>query len=159
VVQHDLQWIYISGLLQCDFCTAGLLFAYPRKSGSLGFRKTTLVHATIYIPNLFARQKLAINTNHNIASYINNLISCLEMTTQLSIIDGEGSKGTPTYNIWKLMKRHVYVSWPSPTGAKILLVSGLVTPCPEMAKAEHPPSHISVARSGERITTVGSKVR
>jgi hypothetical protein len=42
VVQHDLQWIYISGLLQCDFCTAGLLFAYPRKSGSLGFRKTTL---------------------------------------------------------------------------------------------------------------------
>jgi hypothetical protein len=43
VVQHDLQWIYISGLLQCDFCTAGLLFAYPRKSGSLGFRKTTLV--------------------------------------------------------------------------------------------------------------------
>jgi hypothetical protein len=40
---------YISGLLQCDFCTAGLLFAYPRKSGSLGFRKTTLA-STILTP-------------------------------------------------------------------------------------------------------------
>jgi hypothetical protein len=42
VIQHDLQLVYISGLLQCVFSAAGLHFAYSRKWGSPGFRKTTL---------------------------------------------------------------------------------------------------------------------
>jgi hypothetical protein len=37
VIQHDLELVYISGLLQC------LLFACSWKRGSRGFRKTTLV--------------------------------------------------------------------------------------------------------------------
>jgi hypothetical protein len=36
------------------------------------------------------------------------------------------------------------------------LCPSLPLPAPKMAKAERPPSHISVARSGERITIVGS---
>jgi hypothetical protein len=42
VIQHDLQLVYISGLLQCVFSAASLLFAYSRKWRSPGFRKTTL---------------------------------------------------------------------------------------------------------------------
>jgi hypothetical protein len=43
VIQHDLQQIYISRLLQCVFSITGLLFAYSRKWRSPGFRKTTLM--------------------------------------------------------------------------------------------------------------------
>jgi hypothetical protein len=42
VIQHDLQLVYIFGLLQCVFSAVGLFFAYSRKWGSPGFRKTTL---------------------------------------------------------------------------------------------------------------------
>jgi hypothetical protein len=42
VIQHDLQLVYIFGLLQCVFSTKGLLFTYSRKWGSPDFRKTTL---------------------------------------------------------------------------------------------------------------------
>jgi hypothetical protein len=35
--------VYIFGLLQCVFSTAGLLFAYSWKWGSPSFRKTTLI--------------------------------------------------------------------------------------------------------------------
>jgi hypothetical protein len=43
MIQHDLQQVYIFGLLQCVFSTICLFFAYSRKWGSPGFRKTTLV--------------------------------------------------------------------------------------------------------------------
>jgi hypothetical protein len=42
VIQHDLQLVYISGMLQCVFSFTGLLFAYSREWGIAGFRKTTL---------------------------------------------------------------------------------------------------------------------
>jgi hypothetical protein len=42
VIQHDLQQVYISGLLQCVFSTACLFFAYLRKWRAPDFRKTTL---------------------------------------------------------------------------------------------------------------------
>jgi hypothetical protein len=42
IVQHGLQLVYISGLLQCVFCTASLLFTYSQEWGSPGFRKITL---------------------------------------------------------------------------------------------------------------------
>jgi hypothetical protein len=45
VIQHDLQQVCISKLLQCVFSTAGLLFAYSWKWGSPGFMKTTLLCA------------------------------------------------------------------------------------------------------------------
>jgi hypothetical protein len=43
MIQHDLQPVYISGLLQCDFSIVGLLFAYSWKWESLDFRKTNLI--------------------------------------------------------------------------------------------------------------------
>jgi hypothetical protein len=46
VIQHDLQLVYISGLLQCVSSAAGLLFAYSRKWGSPGFRKLPYIQST-----------------------------------------------------------------------------------------------------------------
>jgi hypothetical protein len=47
MIQHDLQLVYISGLLQCVYSTIGLLFAYSRKWRSPNFRKTTLEDMTL----------------------------------------------------------------------------------------------------------------
>jgi hypothetical protein len=52
LIQHDLQLVYIFGLLQCVFSAAGLLFAYSRKWGNPGFRKTTLVGTWSHINEL-----------------------------------------------------------------------------------------------------------
>jgi hypothetical protein len=53
MIQHDLQVVYIFGLLQCVFSTASLLSAYSRKWGSHGIRKTTLTPKIpcVFLPN------------------------------------------------------------------------------------------------------------
>ena len=46
MIQHDLQLVYVFGLLQCHFSIACILPAYLRKWGSPGFKKTTLTHVS-----------------------------------------------------------------------------------------------------------------